>query len=46
MLVPQGFNDRNVCIMGLGFVGLTLAVAMAVCRGAATNQFITIHAVR
>ena len=29
MLVPQGFNDRNVCIMGLGFVGLTLAVAMA-----------------
>lgn len=28
MLVPCGYVDRNVCIIGLGYVGLTLAVAM------------------
>jgi UDP-N-acetyl-D-mannosaminuronic acid dehydrogenase len=27
--MPQSFPDRNVCIVGLGYVGLTLAVAMA-----------------
>lgn len=26
---PSSFPDRNVCIIGLGYVGLTLAVAMA-----------------
>ncbi len=29
MLVPANFQDRCVCVMGLGYVGLTLAVAMA-----------------
>lgn len=29
MLVLNDFPDRNVCIVGLGYVGLTLAVAMA-----------------
>lgn len=29
MFVPHNFQDRSVCLMGLGFVGLTLAVAMA-----------------
>ncbi len=29
MSLPQTFADRNVCIIGLGYVGLTLAVAMA-----------------
>ncbi len=29
MLVPNGFEDRQVCVMGLGYVGLTLAAAMA-----------------
>ena len=29
MLVPGNFPDRSVCILGLGYVGLTLAVAMA-----------------
>ena len=29
LLVPKNFHDRSVCVMGLGFVGLTLAVAMA-----------------
>lgn len=28
-LIPAGFADRNICIIGLGYVGLTLAVAMA-----------------
>ncbi len=27
--VPLDFPDRNVCILGLGFVGVTLATAMA-----------------
>lgn len=26
---PDSFRDRNVCVMGLGYVGLTLAVVMA-----------------
>ncbi|MFG1466453.1 nucleotide sugar dehydrogenase [Xanthobacter sp. DSM 24535] len=29
MKVPHDFKDRRVCIIGLGYVGLTLAVAMA-----------------
>ena len=29
MSVPSHFVDRHVCILGLGYVGLTLAVAMA-----------------
>jgi nucleotide sugar dehydrogenase len=29
MKVPTSFPDRSVCIVGLGYVGLTLAVAMA-----------------
>jgi UDP-N-acetyl-D-mannosaminuronic acid dehydrogenase len=29
MLVPHSFSDRSVCILGLGFVGLTLASTMA-----------------
>ena len=28
-MLPSSFNDSNVCIIGLGYVGLTLAVAMA-----------------
>ncbi|WP_134699065.1 nucleotide sugar dehydrogenase [Ammoniphilus sp. YIM 78166] len=27
--IPQHFRDRTICIVGLGYVGLTLAVAMA-----------------
>ncbi len=27
--IPNEFRDRTVCILGLGFVGLTLAAAMA-----------------
>ena len=27
--VTHDFGDRNVCIIGLGYVGLTLAVSMA-----------------
>ena len=27
--LPKTFKDRKVCIMGLGFVGLTLAVTLA-----------------
>jgi UDP-N-acetyl-D-mannosaminuronic acid dehydrogenase len=27
--IPLGYNDRTVCILGLGFVGLTLAAIMA-----------------
>lgn len=27
--IPAEFRDRNVCVLGLGYVGLTLAVAMA-----------------
>ncbi|MEE3044161.1 MAG: nucleotide sugar dehydrogenase [Pseudomonadota bacterium] len=27
--VPYDFQDRHVCVMGLGYVGLTLAVVMA-----------------
>lgn len=27
--IPESFRDRSVCILGLGYVGLTLAVAMA-----------------
>jgi len=26
---PSDFHDRNVCILGLGYVGLTLATVMA-----------------
>ena len=29
MKVIDGFRDRSVCVVGLGYVGLTLAVAMA-----------------
>lgn len=29
MQVPSDFPDRSVCILGLGYVGLTLAVTMA-----------------
>lgn len=29
MRMPPSFNDRHVCVVGLGYVGLTLAVAMA-----------------
>jgi len=28
-LIASDFKDRNVCVLGLGYVGLTLAVAMA-----------------
>jgi nucleotide sugar dehydrogenase len=27
--VPPDFHDRNICVMGLGYVGLTLATVMA-----------------
>jgi nucleotide sugar dehydrogenase len=27
-MLPENFNDNNVCIVGLGYVGLTLAVVM------------------
>lgn len=27
--IPSGYNDRTVCVLGLGFVGLTLAAIMA-----------------
>lgn len=29
MKLPNSFSDQSVCILGLGYVGLTLAVAMA-----------------
>jgi UDP-N-acetyl-D-mannosaminuronic acid dehydrogenase len=29
MTLPASFKDRSVCVIGLGYVGLTLAVAMA-----------------
>lgn len=29
MALPAAFADKNICILGLGYVGLTLAVAMA-----------------
>ena len=29
MTLPQDFRDGHVCIIGLGYVGLTLAIAMA-----------------
>jgi UDP-N-acetyl-D-mannosaminuronic acid dehydrogenase len=28
-MLPSDFNDSRVCVLGLGYVGLTLAVAMA-----------------
>lgn len=28
-IVPDNFKDRNICILGLGYVGLTLATVMA-----------------
>src|SRR6476469_4887089 len=28
-MLPESLRDKNVCIVGLGYVGLTLAVAMA-----------------
>ena len=28
-MVPENFRDRSVCVLGLGYVGLTLGVAMA-----------------
>jgi len=28
-MLPNTFPDRNVCVLGLGYVGMTLAVAMA-----------------
>ena len=27
--LPINFPDKNICILGMGYVGLTLAVAMA-----------------
>jgi UDP-N-acetyl-D-mannosaminuronic acid dehydrogenase len=27
--LPKAFSDQHVCVIGLGYVGLTLAVAMA-----------------
>ncbi|RUO98470.1 nucleotide sugar dehydrogenase [Hyphomicrobium sp.] len=30
-MIPASYRDKNVCIIGLGYVGLTLAVAMADC---------------
>lgn len=29
MLIPENYRDRQVCVMGLGYVGLTLATVMA-----------------
>jgi nucleotide sugar dehydrogenase len=29
MLVPSGFPDRRVCVVGLGYVGITLAAVLA-----------------
>lgn len=29
MIIPDGYPDRNVCVIGLGYVGLTLAATMA-----------------
>src|SRR5262249_18629900 len=29
MIIPDAYPDRNVCIIGLGYVGLTLAATMA-----------------
>ena len=29
MTLPSSFADREVCVLGLGYVGLTLSVAMA-----------------
>ena len=29
MTVPDGYSDRDVCVIGLGYVGLTLAATMA-----------------
>ena len=29
LFVPDNFKDKNICVMGLGYVGLTLATAMA-----------------
>jgi UDP-N-acetyl-D-mannosaminuronic acid dehydrogenase len=29
MNVPEHFEDRDVAVIGLGYVGLTLAVALA-----------------
>jgi UDP-N-acetyl-D-mannosaminuronic acid dehydrogenase len=29
MALPSNFDDKHICIIGLGYVGLTLAVAMA-----------------
>jgi UDP-N-acetyl-D-mannosaminuronic acid dehydrogenase len=41
-MLPQSFRDRKVCIVGLGYVGLTLAVAMAdagfIVHGVETDQ--------
>ncbi len=28
-MIPDSFSDKNICIVGLGYVGLTLGVAMA-----------------
>lgn len=30
-MVPKNFQDRQICIVGLGFVGITLSAAMADC---------------
>jgi UDP-N-acetyl-D-mannosaminuronic acid dehydrogenase len=27
--IPEGYSDRQICVMGLGYVGLTMAVVMA-----------------
>ena len=29
MSMPEGFRDQSVCVVGLGYVGLTLATVMA-----------------
>ncbi|HYD31881.1 MAG TPA: nucleotide sugar dehydrogenase [Azospirillaceae bacterium] len=28
-MLPKSYRDRNICVLGLGYVGLTLATAMA-----------------
>lgn len=43
-MIPTDFEDTQICIIGLGYVGLTLAVALANCgfrvHGVETNQVV------
>ena len=43
-MIPTDFEDTQICIVGLGYVGLTLAVALANCgfrvHGVETNQVV------